>query len=374
MCYLQMFFPLLLALLACASQANQANSASKSVLRVHPSSHSLGTPAPKLAPPSQGSGFQSVCPMLTSSQSQGSGSSSRQVLRSASLDCSSLSSQVYVQRQQRRPRGQEGGSLSAAYSEAGAFLGAAGIRPSSHPRLPVSTSNLPSLPSINIPATRPLNSPGASPPSGEGLYSISSPLQPATHSQPLHFSKRVYVLLTLGYSNSGMLVVLLLLCTSLLWPAAASLPYMCVVTYGLACWSQGLNPWASPRAVRMLQLFNAFHILLLYGMQIPCLFQASRQTFADEVAATVGLYRLLSSTPLYDLVPQVINLACLHVLYAALGAYHALLLVPEVKVLRSKAMKRGGALQLAQSRSEPFIDDMQAFHNSCDMHSRCTCR
>lgn len=100
----------------------------------------------------------------------------------------------------------------------------------------------------------------------------------------------------------------------------------------------------------MLQLFNAVHILLLYGMQIPFLFQASRQTFADEVAATAGLYRLLFSTPLYDLVPQVINLACLHILYAALGAYHALLLVPEVQVLRLKAEKRGGALQLTQSR------------------------
>ncbi|CAL8464921.1 g4456 [Coccomyxa elongata] len=121
-----------------------------------------------------------------------------------------------------------------------------------------------------------------------------------------------------GYSNAGVLAAVALAVSALLWPAVLAWPYQLILGWQLWQWSLGREgSVVSYSACHVLQTYCGAHITALYLWQITIL----RASTFQRPAIWLGLYVISEDSPLYDVIPQVVQLAALHTLFAALGFY-----------------------------------------------------
>jgi hypothetical protein len=111
--------------------------------------------------------------------------------------------------------------------------------------------------------------------------------------------------------------------------------YLLVVVWGVICWAWGSSrTWTSAAAAVVLQCFVGSHILLVYLAQLPLL----QLPVLDLPFDILGLYKLSREDS--DVEPargmfatQLAHLVFLHLLYAMLGFYTALLRSPQYQQL-----------------------------------------
>lgn len=118
--------------------------------------------------------------------------------------------------------------------------------------------------------------------------------------------------------------------------------YLLVVLWGLLCWAWGsTRTWTSAPWAVLLQAFTGTHLMALYLSQLPLLQLPSLDLPFD----ILGLYKL-SADPALDptravFATQVAHLVLLHLLYAALGFYTALLRQPQYQQLAASIRNAG---------------------------------
>jgi hypothetical protein len=113
-----------------------------------------------------------------------------------------------------------------------------------------------------------------------------------------------------------------------------NLVYLVLVLWGIVCWAWcSSSTWISVPWAVALQCFTGTHIMLLYLSQLPLL----QQPALDLPFDVLGLYKL-SQDPAVDadramFATEVAHMVFLHLLFAMLGFYTALLRQPQYKQL-----------------------------------------
>lgn len=113
-----------------------------------------------------------------------------------------------------------------------------------------------------------------------------------------------------------------------------NLVYLLLVLWGIVCWAWcSSSTWISATWAVALQCFTGTHIILLYLSQLPLL----QQPALDLPFDVLGLYKL-SQDPAMDpdramFATEVAHMVFLHLLFAMLGFYTALLRQPQYKQL-----------------------------------------
>lgn len=144
---------------------------------------------------------------------------------------------------------------------------------------------------------------------------------------------------------------LLLRAALLLRYSCLNLVYLVVVLWGMVCWAwNSTKTWTSAPWAVTLQWFCGAHIMLLYLSQLPLL----QLPVLDLPFDILGLYKL-SGDPSLDpsramFVTQLAHMVFLHLLYAMLGFYVALLRQPQYRQLAA-AVRRMQHVQ-QQSRAQ----------------------
>lgn len=121
-----------------------------------------------------------------------------------------------------------------------------------------------------------------------------------------------------------------LLCCSCL-----NLVYLLVVVWGVSCWAWGsTKTWTSASTLVVLQCFAGGHLLLLYLAQLPLL----QLPVLDLPFDILGLYKLSRGDDDVDpargvFATQLAHLIFLHLLYAMLGFYTAMVRSPQYQQL-----------------------------------------